>query len=210
MTNSITTEYQPFLKEILEKIQIARYQMLKTVSKETVNLYRNIGKSVSEKVEQEQWGKSVVEQLSKDLQSEFPGIRGFSPRNIRNMKSFYETYTKNTKLQPLVAEIGRVQNCIIIEKCKDELEREFYIKKTKENGWSKFDLIEKIQQNYFHNNLLTQNNFETTISTDLKARVAWEFVDDYNVELINPDQPISEKELENTIVENIVNFLQDM
>ena len=56
MTNAITTDYQPFLKDILEKIQIARYNMLKTVSKETVNLYRNIGKSLSEKVEQEQWG----------------------------------------------------------------------------------------------------------------------------------------------------------
>lgn len=72
MTTTLAKEYQPFLKDILEKIQIARYNMLKTVSKETVNLYRNIGKSVSEKVEQEQWGKSVVEQLSKDLQSEFP------------------------------------------------------------------------------------------------------------------------------------------
>ena len=75
MTTTLATDYQPFLKDILEKIQIARHQMLKTVSKETVNLYRNIGKSVSEKVEAEQWGKSVVEQLSKDLQSEFPGIR---------------------------------------------------------------------------------------------------------------------------------------
>ena len=126
------------------------------------------------------------------------------------MMNFYNTYARDEKLTPLVAEIGRVQNCIIIEQCKDELEREFYIKKTKESGWSKFDLIDKIQQDYFHNTLLAQNNFENTISTELKARVAWEFVDDYNVELINPDQPISEKELENTIVENIVKFLQDM
>ena len=70
--------------------------------------------------------------------------------------------------------------------------------------------MDKIQQNYFKNHLLAQNNFENTIPTELKARVAREFVDDYNVELINPDQPISEKELENTIVENIVKFLQDM
>jgi len=126
------------------------------------------------------------------------------------MKNLYDTYAKNEKLAPLVREIGWVQNCIIVEKCKDELEREFYLKQTKEKGRSKFDLMDKIQQNYFKNHLLTQNNFETTISTELKARVAWEFVDDYNIELINPDQPISEKELENTIVENIVKFLQDM
>ena len=122
MPNNIITHYQPFLAEILDKIQAVRYQMLKIVSKETVNLYWSIGKMVSEKVEQEKWGKSVVEQLSKDLLVEFPGIRGFSARNIWNMKSFYEAYVNNEKLQPLVAEIGWVQNCIIVEKCKNDLE----------------------------------------------------------------------------------------
>lgn len=209
-TTQLTEAYKPFLKEILIKIQKARYEMLKTVSSETVNLYWNIGKDVSKKVEQEKWGKSIVEKLAKDLQTEFPGVRGFSVRNIWNMKSFYEAYCENTKLQPLVAEIGWTQNCIIIEKCKDKLEREFYLKQTKIKGWSKMDLIDKIKHNYYQNNLLAQNNFTETVPEELKARVAWEFVDDYNIELINPDQPISEKELENSIVKNIVNFLQDM
>lgn len=202
--------YKPFLDEILEKIHTARYNMLKSVSKETVSLYWNIGKSVSEKVRQAQWGKSIVEQLAKDLQSEFPGIRGFSARNIWRMKTFYEYYCDNPKLTPLVAEIGWVQNSIIIEKCKDDLEKEFYLKSAKENAWSKNDLIEKIEQKYFYNALLAQNNFPTTVSDTLKSKVAWEFVDDYNIELINPELPIIEKEIENSIVSNIVKFLQDM
>jgi hypothetical protein len=82
MENSELINYQPFLKEILAKIQLARYEMLKAVSKQTVTLYWEIGKAVSEKVKKEKWGKSVVEQLSKDLQTEHQGIRGFSARNI--------------------------------------------------------------------------------------------------------------------------------
>jgi predicted nuclease of restriction endonuclease-like (RecB) superfamily len=77
-------------------------------------------------------------------------------------------------------------------------------------GWSKLDLIDKINKHHFENQALVQNNFDNTISNDLKAQVAWEFVDDYNVELINPDQPFSENELENGIVSNIVNFLSEM
>jgi predicted nuclease of restriction endonuclease-like (RecB) superfamily len=119
-------------------------------------------------------------------------------------------YVTNEKLTPLVAEIGWVQNCIIIEKCKDELEREFYIRKTKEMGWSKLDLVEKIQQNFYQNQLLAQNNFEANVTEQIKAKVAWEFVDDYNIEIINPDQPVLEKEIENAIVNNLVKFLQDM
>lgn len=210
MKIEIAQNYQPFLQEILAKIKQSRYEMLKTVSQQTVLLYWELGKSVSEKVQSEKWGKSVVEQLSNDLQFEFPGVRGFSARNIWNMKSFYDFYTKNEKLQPLVAEIGWTQNCLIIEKCKDIVQIEFYLRKTKQMGWSKADLIEKIKKNHFENQVLAQNNFETTVTPELRAQVAWEFVDDYNIELINPDLPISEKEIENSIVTNIVKFLSEM
>ena len=210
MQNNELLNYQPFLKEILSKIQMARYEMLKTVSKETVKLYWEIGKSVSEKVNSEKWGKSIVEHLSKDLQTEHPGIRGFSARNIWNMKNFYEFYAQNEKLQPLVAEIGWTQNCLILEKCKDPLHIEYYLRKTKQMGWSKNDLIDKIKKNHFENQALSQHNLEHTVSPELKAQVAWEFVDDYYIELINPDLPISEKEIENAIVTNIVKFLSEM
>lgn len=210
MTDTKMISYPPFLEEILSKIQQARYEMLKTVSKQTVALYWEIGKAVSQKAQQEKWGKSIVERLSKDLQTEFPGIRGFSARNIWRMKTFYEFYTENEKLPPLVAEIGWVQNCLILEKCKDKIKIEYYLRKTKEMGWSKADLIDKINKNHFENQALAQNNFAVTVSPELKAKVAWEFVDDYNVELINPDLPISEKELENAIVSNVVKFLSEM
>ena len=169
-----------------------------------------IGKSVSEKVEHEKWGKSVVEQLSKDLQTEHPGIRGFSNRNIWRMKTFYEVYKSHEFLPPLVAEIGWVQNCLIIEKCKDAIQREYYLQKTKQMGWSKMDLIDKIKKNHFENQALAQNNFEVTISAEQKAQVAWEFIDDYTIEIINPDLPLSEKLLENAIITNIVKFLSEM
>lgn len=203
-------EYQPFLDRIVSKIQSARYEMLKSVSKQTVLLYWEIGRSVSEQMQNAGWGKSIVEQLSKDLQREYPGIRGFSSRNIWRMKTFYEAYKENGKLPPLVAEIGWAQNCLILEKCKDDIKREYYLRKTKQMGWSKLDLIDKINKHHFENQALVQNNFDNTISNDIKAQVAWEFVDDYNVELINPDQPFSENELENGIVSNIVNFLGEM
>ena len=83
----------------------------------------------------------------------------------------------------LITNVGWVQNCIILEKCKDLKQIVFYLKQTKEKGWSKLDLLEKIGQNYFENFALAQNNSETTVPETLKAQVAWEFLDDYNIEL---------------------------
>jgi len=270
-------DYSHFLQHILTKIQQARYEMLMSASKQTLLLYWDIGKMVSEKMQSANWGEKVVVQLSEDLQKEIPGVRGFSVRNIRNMKRFYDFYAqfgisatavaeldekqicatavaqiqsdKNSaimvalnsatavveleteKNQPtsvvavnsatavaelqnlvyeLVTSIGWVQNYLILEKCKDLKQVLFYLRQTKEKGWSKLDLLEKIEQNYFENHALAQNNFETTVPEILKAQVAWEFLDDYNIELLTPDQPVSEKTLENAIVENIVKFLHEM
>jgi predicted nuclease of restriction endonuclease-like (RecB) superfamily len=83
-----------------------------------------------------------------------------------------------------VREIGWVQNTLIFEKCKNDVQREYYLRKTKQMGWSKADLIDKINKNQFENQALAQNNFESTVSPLLQAQVAWEFVDDYNIELI--------------------------
>lgn len=100
--------YHNFLKEIKERIYRAQYDALKVVNKELINLYWDIGKGVVEKQKEHGWGKSIVEKLAEDLQKEFPGIQGFSSRNIWNMKNFYVSYKDNQKLQPVVAEISWV------------------------------------------------------------------------------------------------------
>lgn len=70
------------------------------------------------------------------------------------MKSFYEFYSENEKLQPLVAEIGWTQNCLILEKCKEKNQIEYYLRKTKQMGWSKNDLMDKLKKNHFENQAL--------------------------------------------------------
>ena len=85
-------DYQQFLQEVLTKIQSARYDMLRSVGRGTVLLYWEIGKDVSENYETKSWGQFVVKQLASDIQKEFPGVLGFSARNIWLMKRFYEYY----------------------------------------------------------------------------------------------------------------------
>lgn len=72
------------------------------------------------------WGESIVENLAGDLQKEYPGIRGVSVGNLWRMRNFYSQYHSTPKLAPMVREISWTKNVIIMEKCKDDLEREFY------------------------------------------------------------------------------------
>lgn len=109
-----------------------------------INLYWDIGQMIFTRQQEAGWGQSVVEQLAKDLQAEFPGISGFSACNIWRMRDFYLTYHSKEILPPMVAEIGWTHNIVILEKCKDDLEREFYIRITRKFGWTKNVLIHQI------------------------------------------------------------------
>ena len=138
-------EYKRFFDEIKEVIRVAQYEALKKVNKELINLYWKVGQMIVEKQERYGWGKSIVETLSEDLQKEYPGVRGYSSSNLWRMRNFYETYKSNEKLAPVVREIGWSHNVAIMEKCKEALEREFYMKMTRKYGWTKTVLIHQIE-----------------------------------------------------------------
>ena len=100
------SDYQDFVHEIKEKIRQAQLKAMQAVNRELINLYTEIGQMIVEKQEELGWGKSVVENLSKDLQNEFPGAMGYSVQNLWYMRQFYLVYKDNEKLQPLVGEIS--------------------------------------------------------------------------------------------------------
>ena len=103
-------EFKVFVQEIKSKILSSQYEALKKVNKELISLYWNIGEDIVLKQEKYNWGKSVVKNLSAELQKEFVGMKGFSSQNLWNMRQFYLEYKKNEKLQTLSREIGWSHN----------------------------------------------------------------------------------------------------
>ena len=91
----------------------------------TINLYWEIGEEIYRQQQEKGWGKSIVQVLSVELQKEFPGAKGYSAANLWRMRNFYLTYRNSEKLAPMVREISWSNNIIIMEKCKDDLQREF-------------------------------------------------------------------------------------
>ena len=88
------------------RIRGAQYEALRAVNKEIIALYWDIGRMIVERQRGQTWGQTVVKQLAKDLQAEFPGMSGFSASNLWRIKLFYETYTDLPKLAPMVSTVG--------------------------------------------------------------------------------------------------------
>ncbi len=202
--------YADFLLNIKNRIKEAQYSALRSVNKELINLYWDLGKRIVEQQEKYGWGRSVVETLAKDLQQEFPGIGGFSVRNLWNMRNFYLKNKRNEKLQPLVAEISWTKNLLVMEKCKDDFEKEFYLKMTKKFGWTKSVLIHQIENKSYEKYLLNQTNFDETIPVKYKDLAKFAVKDEYTFDFLELGAEHSEKELELALMEKVRRFLAEM
>ncbi len=198
-----------FISEIKQKVRQAQYEALKVVNTQLINLYWEIGKSISEK-QSESWGKAIVPTLSKELQLEFPNIGGFSSTNLWLMAQFYNEYQGVEFLQPLVGEISWTKHIAILNKCKNNQERQFYILSTKKFGWTKNVLIHQIENKTFEKYLLNQTNFENTLPHNIKNQAYLAVKDEYTFDFLNLADEHSESELEQTLINNIRSFLTEL
>jgi len=203
-------DYPALLAEVKARIQSAQYTALRAVNKELVGLYWDIGRLIVERQQREGWGKGVVEQLSADLRLAFPGIGGFSVQNLWYMRQLFQEYSAAPNLQPLVGEIGWAHNLTILSRCKDPLEREFYLRMTRKFGWSKNVLIHQIDNQSYEKSMLGQTNFDQTLTPELRAQAKLAVKDEYMFDFLELGEQYGERELERALIARIEDFLRAM
>lgn len=210
MTDVSSAGYSELFSSVKERIHTAQYEALRAVNKELVALYWDIGRIIAERQEESSHGVSVVERLARDLRNEFPGITGFSPRNLWYMRDFYRAYVARPKLQPMVAEIGWSHNIVILERCKEDLEREFYLRMTRVHGWTKNVLIHQIENQSYEKTLLNQTNFAQTLSAKEQTQATLAVKDEYTFDFLELADEHTERQLETAILAKVGPFLREM
>ena len=169
-----SADYAAWLGGLKSRIQSARISAARAVNRELILLYWDIGRGIVEKQEDLGWGKSVVEQLSLDLRSEFPGMKGFSANNLWLMRQFYSEYSSPAFLEQLVQEMqsqrlespeGGVRESVFLEQLVQEIlspvpwghlveiakkvkvprERLYYLRATAQLGWTRAVLMNQIK-----------------------------------------------------------------
>lgn len=207
-----SSEFNQFVKDIKSKIYSAKSKAIISANRFMIELYFEIGKSIVEKQETLGWGKSVVEQMSKDLINEFGEKSGYSSSNLWRMRNFYLSYKDNEKLAQAVREISWGQNILIFEKLKDDIQKEYYIQNTIENGWNRNVLMHHIKTNLFDRDKIEvkSNNFEVALTTELSELALDIIKSEYNLEFMEVSKNAHERQVENKLVENIKKFLLEL
>jgi predicted nuclease of restriction endonuclease-like (RecB) superfamily len=141
-------EYAKLLEQLKKDIQQTQLRTAFTITKELITLYWRIGKILSERITNEKWGAKVIEKLAMDPRSSFPGVLGFSLRNLKYMRKFADCY-QDANCATAVAQIPWGHNVIIMDRIKDPNQRLWYIRQTIENGWSRASLIMWIESELY-------------------------------------------------------------
>ncbi len=208
--SGLPRDYGKLLHDVKERVRASQLQALRAVNQQLVGLYWDIGRLIVEKQEQEGWGRAVVVHLSADLKQEFPGVGGFSEQNLWYMRQLYTEYRDCERLQPLVGEIAWAHNLVILSKCKDPLEREFYMRMTRKLGWSKRVLVHQIENQSYQKSLTGQTNFDQALSPELRKQAKLAVKDEYTSDFLELGEQHSERELERALITRMEDFLRAM
>jgi predicted nuclease of restriction endonuclease-like (RecB) superfamily len=209
-TVTLPETYPQLLREIKSRIRSARSRAVLAANQEMLLLYWDIGKLIVTRQNSEGWGKAVVERLSTDICEEFTGIKGFSPRNLWNMRRFYDAWSDEEFLQQAVAEIPWGHNLVSLNKLKDPTLRLWYAHKTIENGWSRAVLSAQIESD-FHKRLGSAiTNFARTLPPPQSDLAQQTLKDPYIFDFLTLSEKAAERDLENALLEKITEFLLEL
>ena len=108
------------------------------------------------------------------------------------MRKLYLTYRNKEFLQPLAAEIGWTHNQAILDRCKDDQEREFYLRLTRRIGWTRRALIQQIENRTYEKTLLNQTNFAETVPASVRTQAQLAVKDSYTFDFLELEYALRE------------------
>ena len=234
----VPADYAKWSKDIISLIQRSKYQAALNVNAELLALYWKIGSDIIDKQEQSGWGTQVIAQLSKDLSKAFPDDKGYSDRNLRNMKRFAREYPHFPFLQVPLAKIqdnpiwqvslaklmeeGKefvqipltqitwYHHISLIPKVKDMEERAFYILATAQEGWSRDVMLLQIAHDCIHAKGNSINNFDKTLPPVESDLARYTFKDPYNFSFLGTVALQNELSIEKELANRVTDFLLEM
>jgi predicted nuclease of restriction endonuclease-like (RecB) superfamily len=208
--NRMPDSYSVFFKDLKKRIQQERLKVVLSANSALVMMYWDIGNSILQKQNNEGWGAKVIDRLSHDLKEAFPEMSGLSPRNLKYMRKFAESWPEKEIVQEVLAQITWYHNLALLEKLKESELRLWYARQTSNNGWSRNILVVQIETQLHERIGRSTNNFKIAlppIDSDMANQV---FKDPYIFDFLGTADTRRESELEQKLIDHLEKFLLEL
>lgn len=228
----IDGDYAEWIRNLSLRFKQSQIKAAIKVNSEMLRFYFSLGADIVNKKAESRWGDGFFKNLSKDLQNELPGVRGFSETNLRYSKYFYLLYNQTLTIHPQVGDKFYNQDFIIsplvgdqldifqipwshhkyiIDKCKKDTDKAlFYVRKTLENNWSRNVLLNFLDTGLYERQGKAVSNFKSTLP-EVNGDLAQQLIKDpYCFDFARLTERYNEKELKDALIKNIENFLIEL
>ncbi len=192
---------------LIHIIEESRQNALKKVNEELIKMYWKVGEFLSKEMEHASYGDAYIDEISREIQETFPGIKGFNRRGLYRMKKFYETYKDNEIVTPLVTQISWTNHLLIMSGCKTDEEREFYIRLCIKENYSKRQLERQLDSGYYERYMLSK---ETLLPESVKKLGENPFLDSYVMEFLDLPNEFHENDLRKALIRNMKDFILEL
>lgn len=201
--------YAETLADLKNQILDAQLKASISVNRELMCLYWKIGSIIIERQMNDGWGSKVIDRLTNDLRAACPTMKGLSLTNVKYMVQFAKEYPDFLISQAVFGQITWSHNIVLLQKLRTKKEREWYAKKTIENGWSSRMLVIWIENNLYNREGKAITNFKDTLpvpQSDLAQQVT---KDPYIFDFLSMDDKFRERELEQGLIDHIQKLLME-
>ena len=195
--------------EIIKIIQSARERAFYKVNEELIGMYLQIGKFVSENSRDAAYGDSYVDGLADFFAKNYPELKGFTRRGLYRMRQFYELYGEDEKVSALLTQLSWTNHLQIMSACKSAEERYFYMALCAKEKYSTRELERQIDSAYYERYMLSQKPATPAIA-EAKRSTSNVFLDTYTLEFLAVPETVGEKDLQQSIIRNLKNFILEI
>jgi predicted nuclease of restriction endonuclease-like (RecB) superfamily len=202
--------YDDLLAELLVAVRDARVRAAVVVNRELVGLYWRIGRAILTRQARAGWGAKVIDRLAGDLAKAFPEMRGFSPRNLKYMGAFAESWPDEAIVQQLLHKLPWFHLCTLLDKVKNAEQRLWYVKKAVDSGWSRNVLVLHIERGLFEAQGKATTNFQATLPAPQSDLARETLKDPYKLDFLGIAEDAEERAIERGLVRHIRDFLLEL
>lgn len=213
MTDLLKTDkdYVDWLKQLKFKVRQVQLSAAVKVNQELLLFYWDLGEDILERQKNAVWGDGFLTQLSRDLSSEFPDMKGFSKRNLELIRQWRGFWTGQEPFaKQLVSQLPWGHNLVLVSKSGSQDEARFYTQKTLQNGWSRAVLTHQIEGDLYRREGKAITNFHATLPQPQSDLALQTIKDPYNFDFLTLREKHDEKELENALVSQVTRFLLEL
>lgn len=212
-------DFKAWVYQLKRDIRSAQVKAAIRINTELLRLYWHMGADICEKQKSASWGDGWLKELSRELIMEFPDMKGFSYRNLRYIRQWYEFYNQSfTIWQQVVAKLGEEtffsvpwgHHLYILSQCKEVDKAVFYLNKTIELGWSRSVLLNFLDTDLYERQGQAVTNFDRLLANPQSDLAKQTLKDPYNFDFLTLDSDYRERELENGLIQNITRFLLEL